>query len=773
MNTQNSIDESSSSSITKHFKALMVGRPNAGKTSVYNRLTGHRLKTGNYHGVTVEHAEGIMSLEGGELALIDLPGTPSLIPHSPDEGLTSSATLNASLGAYDVLVTIVDATRLIEGLYLSLQVLELGWPTLVVINQIDLAEQAGVQIDLKALHQSLQSQSAGSKESQLISVLAVSALTGQGIDELRTELETLCLSSQSKQQSQSGEENGEASGVYSHPWVSRQDLRAQVSPQLLAEVQKGLPAPLSSQASHLNTYLHWLTLSRNENESPIDAKLRLLALSEPALQSELAEQQIVDRYTWLDKESTKWLSSSRSSEEAPTAKPPLSNRIDKYILHPFWGSFVFIMLMILMFQALFVGADPFIGMIEDGVAWLGDVAQVYLPESIISEFIVEGLINGVGNVIVFLPQVLILFGLIGLMEDSGYMSRAAALTDRVMRSAGLSGRAFVPMLSGFICAVPAILATRTLPQRRDRLLTMMALPLLTCSARLPVYTLLIATLLPDPGSTLGIDHRAWVMVLLYLFATFSAFAAVWVMGKTILKGETPPLLIHLPDYRKPVAKDVLQRLSTRAMVFIKEAGSVILAGTIVLWILLSFPRLDQTSLEQASNEQAKATATQTTSTQQAKNTQKTTSQDSEGQRLAKQRAQSYGGQLGRFMEPVLRPLGWDWQVGVGLIGAFAAREVFVSTLGMVYGVGAEVDEESVSLREKIKSARHSDGSPVFTPISALALLIFFSLACQCLSTLAAVKRETGGYRWPLFMFGYMSVLAYTCAFLVTWIGTVI
>jgi ferrous iron transport protein B len=308
------------------------------------------------------------------------------------------------------------------------------------------------------------------------------------------------------------------------------------------------------------------------------------------------------------------------------------------------------------------------------------------------------------------------------------------------------------MLSGFICAVPAILATRTLPQRRDRLLTMMALPLLTCSARLPVYTLLIATLLPESGTTLGIDHRAWVMVLLYLFATLSAFAAVWVMGKTILKGETPPLLIHLPDYRKPVLKDVMQRLWTRAMVFIKEAGSVILVGTIVLWMLLSFPRLD-------------------TPMPSADSAQHTTIEASE--HLAQQRAQSYGGQLGRLMEPALRPLGWDWQVGVGLIGDFAAREVFVSTLGMVYGVGAEVDEESDSLRDKIKTARHADGSPVFTPTSALALLIFFSLACQCLSTLAAVKRETGGYRWPLFMFSYMSVLAYGCALLVTWIGAII
>ena len=415
----------------------------------------------------------------------------------------------------------------------------------------------------------------------------------------------------------------------------------------------------------------------------------------------------------------------------------------------------------------FVGADPFIAMIEDGVAWLGEVAGKNLPKHILSEFIIEGLINGIGNVLVFLPQVLILFGLIGLMEDSGYMARASALTDRVMRAAGLSGRAFVPMLSGFICAVPAILATRTLPQRRDRLLTMMALPLLTCSARLPVYTLLIATLLPDPGSTMGIDDRAWVMVILYLFATLSAFMAVWVMGKTILKGETPPLLIHLPDYRKPVAKDVLQRLFARAMVFVKEAGSVIFVGTVILWLLLSFPRIDKSPVPMEAQQTEQALESKIA----ARSGAGVALSDTE--LLAQQRAQSYGGQLGRLLEPALRPLGWDWQVGVGLIGAFAAREVFVSTLGMVYGVGGEVDEESTSLRERIKQAKHSDGTPVFTPISALALLIFFSLACQCLSTLAAVKRETAGYRWPLFMFTYMSILAYSCALIVTWIGRIL
>ena len=742
------------------LKALMVGRPNAGKTSVYNRLTGHRLKTGNYHGVTVEHAEGVITVGDHELTLIDLPGTPSLIPHSPDEGLTVSAVMNGALGRYDFLITVVDAMRLLEGLYLSLQVIELGWPTLVIVNQLDLAKREGQALNLMALQDSLR----GDHPDALIEVVGVSAVTGEGMETLNLALKRMaetCSKLPAPTETPTEERTIQ-------PWVNVQDVVEESDPVLVDEVRALLNEVGQFSRSHLNVYLHWLSMSAHETEAPINAKIRLLATADLTLKSAQAESQINARYQWLDRESTAWLFSTEHSQDHT---PPFSKKLDQWLLHPLWGSLVFIGFMIMMFQALFIGADPFIGLIEDGVAALGEMAQATLPASIVSEFIIEGLINGIGNVIVFLPQVLILFGLIGLMEDSGYMARAAALTDRVMRSAGLSGRAFVPMLSGFICAVPAILATRTLPQRRDRLLTMMALPLLTCSARLPVYTLLIATLLPNPGTTLGIDHRAWVMVLLYLFATFTAFAAVWVMGKTILKGEAPPLLLHLPDYRRPVAKDVLQRLSTRAMVFIKEAGSVIFVGTVVLWILLSFPRLDSSSLGVIDSKVSSSSEMGSKSNVQDQAEHRVVDPKApQAHHLASQRAQSFGGQIGRFIEPVLRPLGWDWQIGVGLIGAFAAREVFVSTLGMVYGVGGEVDEESVSLRQRIRMAKHTDGTPVFTPTSALALLIFFSLACQCLSTLAAVKRETGGYRWPMFMFGYMSVLAYGCALLITWIG---
>ena len=787
---------------------LVVGRPNAGKTSVFNRLTGHRLKTGNYHGVTVEHAEGGLTLGDRHVRLIDLPGSPSLIPTSPDEGLTADALLNHALGVPQAVIVVVDALRLLEGLYFALQVIELGKPTLVVVNQIDLAEAAGVSIDILQMSQDLNPSGAR----QVIHVLAASARTGQGFTELNEHLRELLEFNRRREraprddlhelathtQGMDLERDLPQSTSMGHPRWSWGDAPLerfiQAHPHLLEEVLSIIEdrhgSPTSIALDHRDAYLRWLTLAVTETEAPLSPKLRLMTLS--ALQEaegdeaqRAVESFIKSRFSWLDQRAPLWI---RRTKPAPQLTR--TERIDRWLLHPFWGSLVFIGIMISLFQALFVGADPFIGLIEDGVAWLGEAASETLPVSIFSEFIIEGLINGVGNVIVFLPQVLILFGLIGIMEDSGYMARAAALTDRVMQAAGLSGRAFVPMLSGFICAVPAILATRTLPQRRDRLLTMMSLPLLTCSARLPVYTLLIATLLPESQSLLGIDQRAWVMITLYLFAVFTAFAAVWVMGRTILRGEAPPLLLHLPAYRRPVARDVLRHLGSRSWVFIKEAGSVIFAGTVVLWLLLTFPRDPLYTAKTAVKVPPKSPVTSsdqrdvidvdriidatprvlTLGAQSSAQRSSPEALATEAERTAQRRAQSYGGQLGRLMEPMLKPLGWDWQVGVGLIGAFAAREVFISTLGMVYGVGGEVTEESASLRERIKNAKHPDGRPVFTPISALALLIFFSLACQCMSTLAAVKRETGGYRWPMFMFGYMSALAYGCALLVTWIG---
>ncbi len=403
-------------------------------------------------------------------------------------------------------------------------------------------------------------------------------------------------------------------------------------------------------------------------------------------------------------------------------------------------------MMVVVFQALFSWADPAISLIEDLMAALASGVRWLLPPSILRDLVVDGVIGGVGNVVVFLPQILLLFFFIGLLEDSGYMARVAFLMDRVLKALGLHGRAFVPMLSGFACAVPAILATRTMERQRDRLLTMLVVPLMTCSARLPVYTLVIATLFP-PSHLFGwLPVQGLLMVGMYGFAIVTTLIVALVLGRTVVKARRVPLILELPPYRMPSLGVTARTLGERATVFLKEAGTVILACTIVLWALLAFPRNGETTTAAPhTRETANAVATRDAS-------------------VSPRIEQSYAGRLGKAIEPVFAPLGFDWKLDVGIIGAFAAREVFVSTLGLVYGVG-DADEKTEPLREKIKNER-VDGKPRYTPLVGLSLMVFFALACQCMSTLAVVRRETRSLRWPAFLFAYMSVLAYAASFLV-------
>lgn len=689
----------------------LVGHPNTGKTTLFNRLTGRRARVANYPGITVERLSAPVALPGEPAPvaeLHDVPGSYSLVARSPEEQIA----IDVVLGRHgnprpDLVVQVVDATALERNLYLTLQLRELGCPMVVALNMIDAATSLGMSVDAGALAARLG-----------VPVIPVSAARGEGLDALRAAM-TAALA-----------------GPDPDPLWTWQPSAALDTDLDAVEARlddaEGL-APSTRRALAL-----WALMSVDTDDElraiPGGLRLAVLARQRTARDTgrDLDLEPIAARYAWIDAQTAVVV-------QRPEVRVRASDRIDAVLVHPVWGIATFFGLMFLVFQSLFAWADPAIGLIETAMGAAADAARAGLGDGVLADFVADGLIGGVGSVVVFLPQIMLLFLFIGLMEDTGYMSRAALVMDRVMRRVGLHGRAFVPMLSGYACAVPAVMATRTMERRRDRFLTMMAVPLTTCSARLPVYTLIIAALFPATDVLGVFPLQGLMMLALYVLGTVTALVAAAVIGRTVLKGRAEPLLMELPPYRRPDPRSLWRLVWGRSRLFLKEAGTVILTCTIVLWALLYFPR--QPVDPDASRALAEAAESM-------------------------QLRESYAGTVGRALEPVIAPLGFDWKIGVGLLGAFAAREVFVSTMGVVYGVGGEVDESSGTLRAKIRAETHADGRPVYTPLVGLSLLVFFAFACQCMSTVAAVKRETGGYRWPIFLFVYMTALAWVSALLV-------
>ena len=679
--------------------AALAGAPNTGKTTLFNRLTGSRAKVGNYPGVTVDRREGLVT--DGTLRVLDVPGTYSLVGRSGEERVAIDAVLGLEARERpDVVAVCLDATQLVRSAYLLVQLQELGVPVVAALTMVD--EAGAGAVDAEALGEVLG-----------CAVVEVHGPSGRGVDALVEALR---------------QEAGRAASPRLR-WTPSPALRATVD-----RVREALPE-------------HWppsdgLALWAAMSFEPDDPSLGgvLTELDGPALDTEV----VTARYRWLDEHVGPLVTAA--------ADRSWTRRVDGVLLHPVLGFGVFLATMFVVFQALFAWADPMIGAVEELFGQAGEVAAAVLPEGLLADFVVEALIGGVGGVLVFLPQILLLFFFLGLMEDSGYMARVAYLMDRVMKAMNLNGRAFVPMLSGFACAVPAVMATRTMARHRDRLLTMLVVPLMTCSARLPVYTLLIGALFPATLLFGVVPPQGTAMVGMYLFSTVVALGAAWVLGRTVpaLRAGSSSFVMELPPYRAPRLGDVLRMMLERSLLFVREAGTVILGCTVVLWALLTFPRVEagpELEAALAVGEAARVEQLQ---------------QELAGEQLRG----SYAGRLGQAIEPAIAPLGFDWKIGVGLIGAFAAREVFVATMGVVYNVGDEVDEESVSLRERLHAGTHPDGSKVYTPLVGLSLMVFFALACQCMSTLAVVKRETKGYAWPVFLFVYMTALAWVASFVV-------
>jgi ferrous iron transport protein B len=704
---------------------LLVGNPNVGKTSLFNRLARRNERVGNYPGVTVERRSAEMSLPSGRRVVVaDVPGAYSLNARSSEEQIALQAVLGWSDNPLpDLVIVVVDAGQLVRNLYLAVQLVELRVPVLIALNMLD---EAGERAPSAAVL------------GQMLGVVCVAtnARTGAGVNDLGAAIER-CLDT-----------------------PIRPTLHVTYPAALLSDADRvadALPAEWRSNVERDRALSIWALSSLEPDDEligvPDPLRQRCAEVYTAAQGRDIDREIIESRYQCLELKLCEF--GAPRAEDAGARAASLTERIDRVLLHPAYGFVVFIAIMLLIFQSLFAWADPAMGLIEQVFGAIHVALVQYLPPGFFQDLLSRGVIDGVGNVVVFLPQILLLFLFIGLLEDSGYMARVAYLMDRALRFVGLHGRAFVPMMSGFACAVPAIMATRTMERRRDRLLTMLVVPLMSCSARLPVYTLIIGALFP-PSKVFGwVPVQGLLMVVMYLFSTSIALIAAAVLGRTLIKGHSVPLILELPPYRWPGLRSVLTMMWMRARSFLSEAGSVILAFTILMWLLLSYPKLDLPAETQGAPSGANAARVE-------QGTEAPTSASAEAQQLER----SYAGRLGKALEPALAPLGFDWKIGVGIVGAFAAREVFVSVMGLVYGLGEVADDEVAPLRDRMRAETRADGRPVYTPLVGLSLMVFFALACQCMSTLAVVRRETRSWRWPVFLFGYMTTLAWVASFIV-------
>lgn len=663
--------------------------------------------------------------------MLDVPGSYSLSARSREEQIAIQAVFGLPPEEVPKLVVVVvDATQLSRHLYFALQVLEAGLPVVIALSMSDMLGRRGQTLDVAALERELG-----------IPVVGFSGLTGAGLPELKAAMLRAL------------DEGVPSNGRYWRPAVPELE-------EDITRVRATLPDAWSGgNERRADALALWALLSLDDDDELSDVPTRVREAVGERRQAaadagrEIESEVIAARYAWIDEHASPTLTTLFADRLTHTL------RADAVLLHPVFGFTIFLVAMGVLFQSLFSWSDPAISLVESAFDGFNGWLTTVMPANLLRDFITDGLVAGVGSVVVFLPQILLLFFFIGLLEDTGYMARIAFLMDRLMRRLGLHGRAFVPMLSAYACAVPAVLATRTMERRRDRMITMLALPLMSCSARLPVYTLIIGALFP-PSEVFGfVPVQGGLMVAMYVFSTFCALTVAGLLSKTLFKGPSIPLILELPPYRRPRLRSVVRMMLQRSGVFLREAGTVIFVCTIGLWLLLTFPRNPQLDTDYAAQRSA---AAQVLAGDPLDERLAVIDGEEEGEIFRK----SYGARLGLAIEPAIEPLGFDWKIGIGLIGSFAAREVFVSTMGVVYGVGGDVDEESAGLRERIKSETKQNGEPVYTPLVGLSLMIFFALAAQCMSTLAAVKRESGSYFWMLFLFTYMTVLAYVASLIV-------
>ncbi len=743
-------------SITTEHRTVtvaLIGNPNTGKSTLFNALSGVRQRTGNYPGVTVEKKIGRMTEAGREFVLVDLPGTYSLSPRSPDEMIAVEVLLGRrnDVNEPDAVLCIVDASNLQRNLYLVSQVLELGRPVVLALNMTDIAREKGQVIDVGRLRRQLP-----------VRVVEIQANRRQGLAELKQALHEVVDAAPPKTQSPFPEAfQKELSDLEAF----LANGAAEAPPRYLVE------RLLLDVGGYLDKAkvpaFHHEGLSERLNAAR--GRLAEAGCPVPAVEA-------MARYQWVSQALDGVVS------HAAERKATWSDRIDRVLTHKVWGTVAFIGLMVVMFQAVFYVAEPASWIIDTLNGWLAGQVNAVLAEGALQSLLVNGVIGGVGGVLVFLPQIFTLFFFIAVLEDCGYMARAAYLMDKLMSRVGLSGKSFIPLLSSFACAIPGIMATRVIENPRDRLTTILVAPLMSCSARLPVYALLIAAFIP-PTTYLGglVGLQGLTMFAMYMIGILTAVVVALTLKRTILRGPTPPFVMELPTYKWPSPRLVLYRMFDRGWAFVRRAGTLILAVAILVWAAAYFPH-DPANLDPELFQRRERLESVLAQVEATSNTSPTTAPEAE--RLQEQLAlveteieseyvrTSFLGRAGHFIEPVVRPLGWDWRIGCAVIASFPAREVVIATLGVIYKLGEEeANEESETLRETLQSATwEGTNRPVFNVPVALSLMVFFALCAQCAATLAVMKRETNSWRWPAFTFFYMTTLAYLAAFVTYQVG---
>ncbi|TGL46495.1 ferrous iron transport protein B [Leptospira wolffii] len=689
---------------SRSARILLTGNPNCGKSTLFNQLTGLRQKTGNFPGVTVERAEGEIHSEHGSLSLIDLPGTYSLGGESEDKRVTTKILL--SRNPEDRLLFVLDAVAIERGLQFLLQIASLKIPMFVAVTMKDALEKKGVSLDLGVLSKTFG-----------VPFYFVNPKSGEGVDSIRKAI------------------SEESSYKIPNPDFRWDKKRTALIDSIMDKLSSSDPISLRFVVENTLKELSGETLQKDLPASsflPPDASELVRKEWEKSKLEFSYGEELVQRSIWIKKVLSKSLSGIAVSESG------ILGFADKILLHPVWGVLVFLGLMALVFQTLFAWSEVPMDWIESRIADLAEWTGTFLPDGPIRSLIQEGVIGGVGAVLVFIPQISFLFLFIGIMEESGYIARASFLMDRFMGKFGLSGKSFIPLLSSAACAVPAIMGTRTIENKADRLTTILVSPLITCSARYPVYILVIGTVFSSNPILGVVSPKATALFGLFLLGMLGSMTMAFLFKKTFFKSEPSYFLLELPRYQLPSIRSLFFTVYKKIKTFLMNAGQVILFVSILLWFLANYPRVESSRTENLSPAQAKSL----------------------------QISESYAGRMGKSMEPVLSPIGFGWKMGLGIITSFAAREVMVSTLSIVYGIQGE-DSEDENLRSALRKDKDPEtGRPVWTVASALSLLVFFAFACQCMSTLAVVGRETNSLVWPFFMFTYMTILAYVSSFLV-------